>query len=1062
MRRNTPFLTLLFVLVAPTATWSATVHTAEQAQARRWVGAKFEGQSEVKPPQAHLMVRLKSGGVMKNMVTTRVYYVEMGALPLKIVDQVYDSGLYCPSTGEIDVQLPSSAKSFDAVFGVDSNRVTSFYSNAGRGRVVGSVKVGGKEAFRSAVMREGMAGVPVNVKLGGAKQFTLGLQDRPGGVIQRVNFNQADWADAKVTLENGQALRLGDLRVGPLRAPYSAEPPFSFRYDGRDSREFLKAWRLERSARKLDENKTEHTMTYRDPATGLQVRCIGIEYRDFPVVEWKLLFKNTGDQPTPILENIQAIDTRIERDNEGEFLLHHNNGATHSLVSISNRTDYAPRETQLEREMVKKLGSKIGLPASHDLPYFNIEWPGEGIILAVGWPGQWAATLARDKGQGLHIQAGQELTHFRLLPGEEVRSPLMVLLFWKGGDWIRAQNLWRRWMIKHSMPLVNGTVPPPQHAAGASAQYVEVSTGTEENQLAFVKRYLEERMKPDYWWIDAGWYDFKDYWLYTGTWFADPERFPRGLSPISSFLHQNDMKMILWFSPELVTLGSWLHENHPEWLLKAGGTPWWTGHALLQGEVAGHVDDSGLMVIEDVAAFGTGETEVTVAGKTYLADGKWHLVTATRAVNEKKEESELRIYIDGQLEGSAISPNTDLLDDNDHWGLGRQYQTRGLTGEIDDLRTFRSALSPGEVEELFLGVSSEAPLNHYPLDGNLKDVAGGLDGTLIGTSGPSFVPGAPDKGKALRFNNDYGIKIPNRVPKNFTLSCWVRMDAPQPPPYSGAAFRLFDLGNPEAVKWLTDHIDGQIKEHGVDLYRHDGIPTLSYWRANDAEDRQGITEIRHIDGYLEYWDELLRRNPHLRSDICSGGGSRNEVESMRRAVPLWRSDYAYEPTGMQTLTYGMSFWFPYYGTGTNAVDSYTFRSQMAPAIVSVWDLRRRDADWDFPREMLSQWREVADYYYGDFYPLTTYRIEDDVWMAWQFDVPEKGEGMVQAFRRPKSSVVSMNFKLRGLAAERWYALKNFDEEGPEKYQGKELMESGLLVELPQAQSAAVITYKRVE
>ena len=183
---------------------------------------------------------------------------------------------------------------------------------------------------------------------------------------------------------------------------------------------------------------------------------------------------------------------------------------------------------------------------------------------------------------------------------------------------------------------------------------------------------------------------------------------------------------------------------------------------------------------------------------------------------------------------------------------------------------------------------------------------------------------------------------------------------------------------------------------------------------------------------------------------------------MRRAVPLWRSDYAYEPTGMQTLTYGMSFWFPYYGTGTNAVDSYTFRSQMAPAIVSVWDLRRRDADWDFPREMLSQWREVADYYYGDFYPLTTYRIEDDVWMAWQFDVPEKGEGMVQAFRRPKSSVVSMNFKLRGLAAERWYALKNFDEEGPEKYQGKELMESGLLVELPQAQSAAVITYKRVE
>lgn len=184
-------------------------------------------------------------------------------------------------------------------------------------------------------------------------------------------------------------------------------------------------------------------------------------------------------------------------------------------------------------------------------------------------------------------------------------------------------------MIAHNIPKAGGTVHPPQHAAGASAQYIEASTGNEENQLAFIKRYLEEGIKPDYWWIDAGWHEFNDYWLDTGTWIPDSKRFPRGLRPISDFLHANDMKMILWFAPELVTQGSAIHRDHRKWLLERGGTPWWAGHDLFQGEINGHVNDSGLTILEDVAAFGIGPEEATVTGKTLLADGGWHLVTAT-------------------------------------------------------------------------------------------------------------------------------------------------------------------------------------------------------------------------------------------------------------------------------------------------------------------------------------------------------------------------------------------------------------------------------------------------
>jgi alpha-galactosidase len=115
----------------------------------------------------------------------------------------------------------------------------------------------------------------------------------------------------------------------------------------------------------------------------------------------------------------------------------------------------------------------------------------------VGWPGQWAARFTRDDANGLGEQAGQELTHFKFLPGEEIRTPMIAMMFWKG-EWIRSQNLWRRWMIAYNVPRPGGKLPPPQLESSSSAQYIEMSDATEENQLAFIDRYREEHIKIDY------------------------------------------------------------------------------------------------------------------------------------------------------------------------------------------------------------------------------------------------------------------------------------------------------------------------------------------------------------------------------------------------------------------------------------------------------------------------------------------------------------------------------------------------------------------------------------
>ncbi len=112
-----------------------------------------------------------------------------------------------------------------------------------------------------------------------------------------------------------------------------------------------------------------------------------------------------------------------------------------------------------------------------------------------------------------------------------------------------------------------------------------------------------------------------------------------------------------------------------------------------------------------------------------------------------------------------------------------------------------------------------------------------------------------------------------------------------------------------------------------------------------------MTENLYIQGYLAFWDELRRRHPKMLIDSCASGGRRNDLETMRRGVPLLRSDYQASSgdiafaTGNQCHTYGLSSWLPYYGQGVYLPQQdtvYHARSYMCPAFSMVVDVRTSD------------------------------------------------------------------------------------------------------------------------
>jgi alpha-galactosidase len=799
---------------------------AELSEARNWAAAKFEGKPESSAPAANTVEVLANNDA--------VHRNARGGKPMNISGQQYTRGLYCHAVSKLIVRLSGPADRFEAVAGVDSNDQTS----GGRGSVVFSVSQGGKVAWQSEVMHEGMPGVPVSVDLAGAREFTLDVSDAGDGI----GCDQSDWADARVVLKDGEEVWLGDLPlISAQRRPYDTERFFAFTYDGIPSSEFLASWKLERAQRQLDALRTEHTLIYTDPKTGLSVRCVGIAYRDFPTVEWTLYFKNGGSQDTPILSDIEAINTNFDRSAAQEFVLHRHKGDDCTADSFQPFTETLKPGTD------RRIGNTGGRPTQIAFPYFNIDAGGqEGLIFVVSWAGQWGARFTRDDSNGLRLQAGQEQTHFKLLPGEEVRTPMIVLQFWKG-DRLHAQNVWRSWMMAHNLPRPGGQLPPsPELAACSSHQFGEMIHANRDNQIFFIDKYLERGLKLDYWWMDAGWYPCDGSWPKTGTWEVDETRFPGGFRPITDHAHAKDVNIIVWFEPERVAGGTWLTEQHPEW------------------------------------------------------------------------------------------------------------------------------------------------------------VHGGQKGGL------------------------------------------------------------FDLGNPEARQWLTDHVDRLITEQGIDLYRQDfNIDPLPFWRGADAEDRQGITEIRHVEGYFAYWDELRRRHPKMLIDSCASGGRRNDLETLRRAVPLLRSDYIMEPVGNQCHTYALAYWFPFYGTGSSKTDTYQVRSTLCPHYTACWDQRDANIDWANLRRITDQWKAFAPYYYGDYYPLTGYSLDNDQWIAWQFHRADLDEGMVQVFRRADSPYESARLNLRGLDPKTRYRLTNLD--APDSLietTGEDLMGKGVSVSIAEKPGTGFFVYKK--
>ena len=151
-----------------------------------------------------------------------------------------------------------------------------------------------------------------------------------------------------------------------------------------------------------------------------------------------------------------------------------------------------------------------------------------------------------------------------------------------------------------------------------------------------------------------------------------------------------------------------------------------------------------------------------------------------------------------------------------------------------------------------------------------------------------------------------------------------------------------------------------------------------------------------------------------------------------------------------------------HGTGILLSDSYSFRSSLSSTLIYNWKITEKEESIVEMHKRLEEYREVKDYYYEDYYPLsgTGDITGNDIWLAYQMHRPSDSSGIIVAFRREECQEPDCTVSLQGLDPDAEYSLTDNDSGKETVCKGACLME-GLDLHLENPKSSLLIKYRKL-
>jgi len=352
------------------------------------------------------------------------------------------------------------------------------------------------------------------------------------------------------------------------------------------------------------------------------VECTPTIFAESGCVEWTFGLRNTGGEDSPVLSELHSLDLSLPLLPEFEWAkVHFVVGAHWAKPSALEAIDLA------HCGKAWRINNPGGGKTHLHLPFLNLDLGDHGLFVALGWPGRWAIRIERDEAGGLRLMAGIERAELSLHPGEAIRLPKVLVMFWEG-DRLAAHNRFRQHILKHHSPTLNGE-PAPDILACATWGGMKTH-----NHLKLIEALKKNDAGFDCYWIDAAWYGApheteeyqslrtEDWFHHVGDWRPNTVVHPAGLKPISDAARAAGMKFLLWFEVErAVDSVPWVQE-HPDWYFSrrsvshVGGRdcPWRVfdfgnpeARQAMTDQIAGVIEENGIDVFRQDCNVGLSE-----------------------------------------------------------------------------------------------------------------------------------------------------------------------------------------------------------------------------------------------------------------------------------------------------------------------------------------------------------------------------------------------------------------------------------------------------------------------
>jgi Concanavalin A-like lectin/glucanases superfamily len=200
----------------------------------------------------------------------------------------------------------------------------------------------------------------------------------------------------------------------------------------------------------------------------------------------------------------------------------------------------------------------------------------------------------------------------------------------------------------------------------------------------------------------------------------------------------------------------------------------WNGNLYVGGTFTNIGDANG----DGVVKWGTSSTKIVASTTTSYAASTWYHMAATY------ENGNLKLFVNGNLEGSATGAPSSIASQSLSLLFGRSYGSHtmhgseeGLDGTLDDMRVYNRTLSPSEISSLYN--AAPGPVGYWKLDENTGTTVydSSSNGSTLTSTSSNWVQGKYGPALDLNGTSDViGVDDPAALDiglKSITITGWV-------------------------------------------------------------------------------------------------------------------------------------------------------------------------------------------------------------------------------------------------------------------------------------------------